>query len=132
MNFLIIYFKLLSKLIVILNKLKLKKFSLNLNKIFQSHLFKKFKIYHLNRLNYIIELNSSKKKFSKNYNKKFNDIIFIGDSHAEMYSRSNKGNFLEFCPRCIWLGPCTILGTYFHKIKMNLLQRLSISIIYLI
>ena len=132
MNFLIIYFKLLSKLIVILNKLKLKKFSLNLNKIFQSHLFKKFKSNHLNRLNYIIELNSSKKKFSKNYNKKFNDIIFIGDSHAEMYSRSNKGNFLEFCPRCIWLGPCTILGTYFSQNQNEFITRLSISIIYLI
>ena len=125
MNFLIIYFKLLSKLIVILDKLKLEKISLKFNKIFQSHLFKNFKSNHLNRLNYIIELNSSKKKILKNYNQKFNDIIFIGDSHVEMYSRSNKGNFLESCPRCIWLGPCTILGTYFSQNQNEFITKIK-------
>ena len=125
MNILIIYFKLLSYMIVILNKLKLEKISYNFNKIFHSHLFKYFKSNHLNRLNYIIELKSSKKKFSKNYNRKFNDIIFIGDSHVEMYSRSNKGNFLEFCPRCIWLGPCTILGTYFSQSQNEYITKIK-------
>ena len=125
MNILIIYFKLLSYMVVILNKLKLEKISYNFNKIFQSHLFKYFKSNHLNRLNYIIELKSSKKKFSKNYNRKFNDIIFIGDSHVEMYSRSNNGNFLESCPRCIWLGPCTILGTYFSQSQNEYITKIK-------
>lgn len=125
-KFLIIIFNLFAKTIVIFKKLNLNKFSEKIEKLFQIYLFRYFKSNHLNRIRYVQELYLSKKTLHKIDNKRnFSKIIFIGDSHVEMYSRSNTENFYEFSPMSIWLGPCTVLGTYFTQNHNELISKIN-------
>ncbi len=120
----------ISKMIIVFNlifrKLNFNFFIINSEKLLQYILFKFFKSNHKNRLDHVNNLHIQKKLFSSlDRNRNFERLCFIGDSHVEVYSRSNIYNFFYLYPKAIWLGPCTILGTYFTQKHNEYIKKIS-------
>ena len=81
----------------------------------KNKLFEKFKIFYgfgNNQNNSILEPTHLWKEDLLNHKIKLNQILFVGDSHVEFYSRLYKINFknhnLEI--KGLWIGPMTMAG----------------------
>ena len=120
------FLSLLNLLNKILKKIRLDRINIKFELYLQIYLFKFFNSNHFNRLKLIKELKSSKKIYSDlDPNKDLKKIYFVGDSHVEMYSRSNILNYFHIQPKALWLGPCTVLGTFFTQNHTKYLNTIN-------
>lgn len=107
-------------------KFKLNKVVDLLDNYIQKILFIHFNSNHPNRIKLVKHLIHSR-KFLQNLNllRDYNDLIFIGDSHVEMYSRNNIYNHFFKNSLAIWLGPCTVLGSYMTQSHNSFLIKIK-------
>ena len=112
-------------LIRVFDKVKLKSISIFLNNITENLNFIYIKSNHKDRVIFFRQSLKNKILFSNlNYSKDRSNIMFIGDSHVEHYSRSNINNSIKQYSSALWLGPCTVLGNYFQQNSSNLLKKI--------